>query len=43
MPTLSPDALCAKLTENMSQKKWKFWLPTMPYHKQCPDLPESGD
>jgi WD40 repeat protein len=43
VPTMSPDALCAKLTENMSQQTWKSWLPNIPYHKQCPDLPESGD
>jgi WD40 repeat protein len=43
MPIMSPEALCAKLTENMSQKTWKFWLPTVPYHKQCPDLPENDD
>jgi WD40 repeat protein len=43
VPTMSPEALCAKLTENMSQETWKFWLPSMAYHKQCPDLPERAD
>ncbi len=43
VPTVSSKALCAKLTENMSQETWKFWLSGMAYQKQCPDLPESDD
>jgi len=43
VPTVSPEALCAKLTANMSRETWKSWVPGMAYHDQCPDLPESGD
>jgi WD40 repeat protein len=39
VPTMSPGALCAKLTQNMSHKVWKFWIPNTEYHKQCPSLP----
>jgi WD40 repeat protein len=39
VPTMSPDAVCAKLTQNMSHKEWDFWLPNIHYHPQCPGLP----
>jgi hypothetical protein len=31
--------LCAKLTQNMSHKAWKYWIPNIEYHTQCPGLP----
>jgi WD40 repeat protein len=38
--TASPDELCAKLTENMSEKQWDDWVsPHIDYVKTCPDLP----
>lgn len=34
------DALCNKLTRNMSQIEWHEWVsPDIKYRKQCPDLP----
>ena len=39
VPTMSPGALCAKLTQNMSHKAWKYWIPNIEYHTQCPGLP----
>ncbi len=43
VPTMDPDALCAKLTQNMSHETWNYWVPGIAYHKQCPDLPERDD
>ena len=38
----SRDALCAKLTHNMSREQWNDWVsPEIDYIKVCPDLPES--
>ncbi len=42
MPNPSPDALCAKLTHNMSRKEWnKVVSPEIDYIKVCPELPEA--
>ncbi|HYP94168.1 MAG TPA: TIR domain-containing protein [Mycobacterium sp.] len=43
VPTMDPDALCAKLTQNMSHETWNYWVPGIAYHKQCPDLPQRDD
>ena len=40
---MSPEALCAKLTQNMSHETWNYWVPGIAYHKQCPDLPQRDD
>ena len=38
----STDALCAKVTHNMSREQWDSRVsPEIPYVKVCPDLPES--
>ena len=39
VPTMSPDAVCAKLTQNMSHKEWDYSVPNIHYHPQCPGLP----
>jgi WD40 repeat protein len=39
-----PEALCAKVTHNMSHKQWDDWVsPQIPYIKVCPGLPETED
>ena len=39
-----PEALCAKLTHNMSHKQWDDWIsPEIPYIEVCPGLPDSED
>ena len=44
MPKASPDALCAKLTHNMSRKQWnQFVSPEIDYIPVCPGLPEAND
>jgi WD40 repeat protein len=41
-PEASRDALCAKLTHNMSREQWNKWVsPEIPYTKACPGLPEA--
>jgi WD40 repeat protein len=36
------DALCAKLTHNMSRDQWNEWVsPQIDYIKACPNLPDS--
>jgi WD40 repeat protein len=41
-PTAWADLLCAKLSENMSDKDWNEWVGTaIPYTPACPDLPKS--
>jgi WD40 repeat protein len=36
------DALCAKLTHNMSRDQWNKWVsPQIDYIKACPNLPDS--
>jgi WD40 repeat protein len=41
-PEPSPEALCAKITHNMSHEQWNDWVsPEIPYAKVCPDLPEA--
>ena len=38
-PTAWAEALCKKLTANMSEKQWKDWVsPGIDYHPTCPDL-----
>ncbi|SDH47910.1 hypothetical protein [Nitrosomonas sp. Nm132] len=38
------DALCGKLTRNMSSMEWHEWVsPDITYRKQCADLPVSED
>ena len=38
------DALCDKLTTNMSHKQWRDWVsPEIEYIKVCPDLPIAPD
>lgn len=38
------DALCAKLTRNMSRKEWASWVAAdIPYTCQCPGLPVPPD
>ncbi len=38
------DALCGKLTTNMSVKQWSEWVPErIDYEKVCPDLPVAPD
>ena len=38
----SPDALCHKLTHNMSRQQWNEWVsPAIDYIKVCPNLPIS--
>ena len=44
LPKASPDALCAKLTRNMSRNQWKEWVsPEIDYITACPGLPIAGD
>ena len=43
VPTMSPEALCAKLTQNMSHKVWDYWVANIDYHTQCPGLPIPDD
>jgi WD40 repeat protein len=39
-----PEALCAKLTQNLSEKNWKDWVSSsIPYETPCKDLPVSPD
>ena len=43
-PSPSPEALCAKLTHNMSRKQWNNWVsPAIDYIAVCPGLPEAED
>nr|WP_197023645.1 TIR domain-containing protein [Rhodococcus sp. UNC363MFTsu5.1] len=43
-PTGWPDALCDKLTRNMSRAEWDAWVsPDADYVKVCPDLPGPED
>jgi WD40 repeat protein len=43
-PAAWPDLLCAKLTQNMSDKQWNDWVePSIPYKAGCPDLPKAPD
>jgi len=43
-PAAWPDLLCAKLTQNMSDKQWNEWVETsIPYTSACPDLPKTPD
>ncbi len=41
-PDAARDALCAKLTHNMSREQWNKWVsPEIDYIKACPGLPEA--
>ena len=43
-PRAWPDLLCAKVTQNMSDKQWNQWVePAIPYTAACPDLPKAPD
>jgi WD40 repeat protein len=45
-PVLKPqrEALCAKMTHNMSREQWNSWISSaIPYIDVCPGLPESDD
>ena len=37
------DALCSKLTRNMSLDEWRRWVGDLPYRRQCPNLPGPPD
>jgi WD40 repeat protein len=38
------EALCAKLTTNMSREQWRVWVsPDIDYIPACPDLPIPPD
>jgi WD40 repeat protein len=44
VPNASPDALCAKLTQNMSRHQWNDWVsPKIGYIAVCPGLPIADD
>jgi WD40 repeat protein len=44
VPTSSPDALCAKVTHNMSHKQWHEWVSSnIDYITVCPSLPIPDD
>ena len=44
VPTPSPDAICAKLTQNMSRKQWNDVVSTqIDYIELCPGLPIAAD
>jgi WD40 repeat protein len=43
-PDASRDALCAKLTHNMSRNQWnKVVSPEIDYVRACPDPPDAND
>jgi WD40 repeat protein len=43
-PKTDPNALCAKLTHNMSQEAWDEWVSyDINYVKVCPYLPVAGE
>ncbi|CAI8820069.1 dynein assembly factor with WDR repeat domains 1 [Pseudomonas sp. IT-194MI4] len=43
-PKIWPDALCTKLTRNMSRREWSDWVsPEVSYSCQCPGLPIPAD
>jgi WD40 repeat protein len=43
IPKASPEALCAKLTRNMSRDHWNEWVsPEIDYITACPGLPIAG-
>lgn len=43
-PAAWPELLCQRLTRNMSHREWqKFVGATLPYTKQCPNLPVPND
>jgi hypothetical protein len=40
----SPEALCAKITHNMSDEQWdRVVSPVIDYIEVCPNLPEADD
>jgi WD40 repeat protein len=44
VPNPDPQALCAKITQNMSRADWDFWVsPDIPYVKTCTELPVAGE
>ncbi|CRZ16821.1 putative regulatory protein [Mycolicibacterium neworleansense] len=44
VPTGSPDALCAKITHNMSHEQWNEWVsPELDYIEACPGQPIAAD
>ena len=44
VPKPSPEALCDKLTHNMSRQQWNDRVsPAIDYIKVCPDLPVAPD
>jgi WD40 repeat protein len=44
LPTPSPEALCAKLTHNMSREHWNNLIsPQIDYIEVCPGLPIADD
>ena len=44
MPIRSPEALCAKLTHNMSREQWdQVVAAEIGYITVCPGLPEAND
>ncbi len=44
IPSVTPGALCDKMTHNMSREEWSTMVsPEIPYIAVCPGLPESDD
>jgi WD40 repeat protein len=37
------DALCEKLSHNMTREQWRQWVGDLPYRRQCPNLPGPPD
>jgi WD40 repeat protein len=37
------DALCQKLSQNMTREQWRQWVGDLPYRRQCPNLPGPPD
>ena len=42
-PAAWSDALCAKLTQNLSPHQWSDWVKDIGYTIQCPGLPKASD
>jgi len=42
VPSPSPEALCDKLTHNMSREQWNAWVSRdIDYIEVCPGLPDA--
>jgi WD40 repeat protein/tRNA A-37 threonylcarbamoyl transferase component Bud32/energy-coupling factor transporter ATP-binding protein EcfA2 len=37
------DLLCLRVTRNLTQEEWQWYIGDKPYHKTCPDLPGPGE